>query len=375
MPAESNATARRLCVFCGSPPVNKNKEHILPQWLLRMTGDPSRVVKFGTNFEKQTEIEFSWSNLVMPSCTSCNERYSQLENDVKPIIEALAERTTIKTDAYLTLLDWLDKVRVGLWLAYHVLQGNPTNIQPSFHINSRIGTKDRLVAVYPINTDNQGLNAFGVESFVFHRTPSCFALRINNLLLLNASADFLFAARCGFPFPRVRKLHLDGPDVGLLQLRDFECARFIKRPLLRMRICKPSVLLFQPIMQRSIEPALGNEFVGNYATFDSFLAEHTFPPYLSGKGILFREFPDRHEYINNTNQDIAFDTISGIESQPMYSLVAQVYEIQNFIQDLSEPVALEPKLIASYRKKIKIYRNWNTRVSNYLRSQTIATTR
>ena len=79
-------------------------------------------------------VEFSWSSLVMPACTSCNERYSQLESKVKPIVEALVERSSIEAGAYLTLLDWLDKVRVGLWLAYHVLQGNPTNIQPSFHI-------------------------------------------------------------------------------------------------------------------------------------------------------------------------------------------------------------------------------------------------
>jgi hypothetical protein len=337
-----------------------------------MTGDPSRVVKFGTHFEKQTVLEFSWSGLVMPSCTACNERYSQLESDVKPILEALVKRSSIEAGAYVKLLDWLDKVRVGLWLAYHVLQGNPTNIQPSFHITSRIGTKDRLIAVHPIDTNNQGLNAFGVESFVFHRTPSCFALRINDLLLLNASADFLFAARCGFPFPRTRQLLIDGPNAGMLRLDDFTCTHRMKRPVLRIKLHKPSVLLFQPIMQRATDSSLGNELVGQPTMFDSFLAEHTIPPYLSGKGILIREYPNRLESVKDLNQEISFDTVTGFECQPMSSLVAQVYDLQNYIQDLYEPVAMESTQLVRYREKAKIFRKWNIRVSNYLRNQSAA---
>ena len=344
---------------------------MLPQWLLRMTGDPNRVVTFGINFEKQTELEFSWSSFVMPSCAACNERFSQLEADVKPIVESLIDRSAIEAAAYLTLLDWLDKVRIGLWLAYHTLQANPTGIQPAFHISSRIGTKDRLVAVHPLETENRGLNAFGVESFVFQRTPSCFALRVNNLLLINASSDFLFAARVGFPFPRVREQLIDGPNAGMLYLQDFACTRRIKRPLLRMKLHKPSVLLFQPIMQRSLDPSMGKEFVGNFAIFDSFLAEHTLPPYLSGRGILFREYPDRIECVKDMEQEIVFDSITGHECQTSYALVAQVYELQNYIDRLSEPRATNSTRLTRHRERVKLFRNWNTRVSNYMRKQDV----
>jgi len=241
---------------------------------------------------------------------------------------------------------------------------------PSHH--SRVGTKDRLVAIHPIESDNQGLNAFGVESFVFHRTPCCFALRVNNLLLLNASADFLLAARCGFPFPRALQLLVDGPNAGQLWARDLDCTRRIKRPVLRMRLHKASVLLFQPIMQRTEDPSAGNGFVGHFAAFDSFLAEHTLPPYLSGQGVLIREYPDRIECIKNMKQEIEFDSITGHESQPMYSLIAQVYELQNYIQALYAPVASEPQQLASYLAGAKVFRKWNTRVSNYLRRQALA---
>jgi hypothetical protein len=125
-------------------------------------------------------------------------------------------------------------------------------------------------------------------------------------------------------------------------------------------------------MQRTVDPAVGDGFFGHFATFDSFLAEHTLPPYLSGQGVLIREYPERIECIKDLKQEIVFDSISGHECQPMYSLAAQVYELQNYIQALYEPAASESGRLAQYRADAKIFRNWNTRVSNYLRKQTVA---
>lgn len=145
----------KFCVFCGKPPENKNKEHVLPQWLLRETGDPTRVVKMGINYKTQKPIEFSWNSLTMPSCTSCNDEFSGLEGRIKPIIEALQRREGVTVENYILLMDWMDKVRVGLWLNYHVLQGNPTGIAPNFHIKERIGRKDRYLAVHAIDTEEK----------------------------------------------------------------------------------------------------------------------------------------------------------------------------------------------------------------------------
>ena len=127
----------KFCVFCGNPPENKNKEHVLPQWLLKETGDPKRVVKIGINYRTQKPIKFSWNSLTMPSCTSCNDEFSDLESQIKPIIQALIRREGVSVENYILLMDWMDKVRVGLWLNYHVLQGNPTGINPNFHIAVR----------------------------------------------------------------------------------------------------------------------------------------------------------------------------------------------------------------------------------------------
>ncbi|WP_455289434.1 hypothetical protein [Vibrio parahaemolyticus] len=55
---------KKYCVFCGEEPQNKNKEHVLPQWLLKMTGAPKRVVNFGYNYANEKEIKFDWSSFV-----------------------------------------------------------------------------------------------------------------------------------------------------------------------------------------------------------------------------------------------------------------------------------------------------------------------
>jgi len=43
------------------------------------------------------------------------------------------------------LLDWFDKVRIGLWLMYFTLDNNWTDISPKFHIAKRIGQFDRFL--------------------------------------------------------------------------------------------------------------------------------------------------------------------------------------------------------------------------------------
>src|SRR5262245_43209368 len=57
----------QFCICCGEPPDGKTREHVVPYWLLEMTGDPLRVVPFGTNYANGKKlIEYSWSNFVAP---------------------------------------------------------------------------------------------------------------------------------------------------------------------------------------------------------------------------------------------------------------------------------------------------------------------
>ncbi|MBA4143636.1 MAG: hypothetical protein H0X43_11700 [Nitrosospira sp.] len=237
--------SKRFCIFCGNTPTNKNKEHVLPQWLISLTGDPKRVVNFGMNHNTGKIPRFDWSSFVFPSCRLCNEKYSELENQAKSLILRLIVHNSLSARDYILLLDWLDKVRIGLWLGYSYLHNNPTKIPPKFHINSRIGQKDRMIAVYTIDTALKGLNTFGAETLGFQLQPSCFLLKINNICLLNMSWDFMCAARCGFPFPKTTFINND----ALLECSDYKINHKVKHPVIRRRLIKPAVHLYQPIIQ------------------------------------------------------------------------------------------------------------------------------
>jgi hypothetical protein len=142
----------RSCGFCGKKPNDKTREHVLPYWLLELTGDPTRVVTLGQDFSKEKKpIRYSWSNYVAPACDTCNNKYSKLESNIKPKVEGLLRREALSVGDYVELLDWLDKVRVGIWLVLHLIEKHPSKISPNFHIESRIAQKDRMVAIYVLD--------------------------------------------------------------------------------------------------------------------------------------------------------------------------------------------------------------------------------
>lgn len=347
-------SSHRFCVFCGELPKRKNCEHILPQWLIKMTGNPKRVVNFGTNYKNGKIIKYDWSSFVVPSCEKCNNKYSDIEDRAKDYVERLLERDTLTGAEYIVLMDWLDKVRIGAWIAYHLIQGNPTDIQPKFHINTRISKKDRMIAIYPLTSNEKGLNAFGVESLVFHRQPSCFALKINNILIFNMSSDYLFAARCGFPYPKICETWLDGENAGMMTLDEFEITRQIKHPLIKKKIIKPSIHLYQPIMAKGNKNIYQSGFLGDYNLFDSFIAQHTLLPYPTGKGIIFCQYPDKVKPFYNIDTPIYFQNATGIYSKSIYELVTQVYEFQNYIYKKSKFNANNSELIECAIKQQKI---------------------
>ena len=185
---------KRICIFCGESPEDKNNEHPLPRWLLEMTGDPNRVVRHGVHWGTGKPFEFAFDAFQFPACRKCNDRYAELETAAKAVVEKLCQMESATPDQYVTLLDWLDKVRIGLWLGHNYLQGN--NLEPSFAISSRLAAKDRMVAVYAFAEQRDGLNTWGPDSPLFHIKPSIFAMKVNKILHLHASWDWRGASRC-----------------------------------------------------------------------------------------------------------------------------------------------------------------------------------
>lgn len=345
----------RFCVFCGEPPESKNKEHVLPQWLLSLTGDPKRVVSIGTDYRAGKALRFAWQALVMPACESCNTEFSALESEVKPLIEKLIGRRQISTFQYVTVLDWLDKIRVGLWLNYHVLQGNPVEIKPAFHIKSRMRQKDRFLAIYPVGGQSKGLNAHGVESLAFHREPSAFGLRINDILIVNCSSDYLFSSRCGFPYPSNMKMKIDGENIGLMEVSDFKATKKIKSPIFRFSLCKPSVYLFQPIIQVGVDMGDGKGELEFEQDVIDYLRENTAEGSGFRVGRVYRQYNDRVMRLGD-DEMVEFDEIKDVDCVPYGCLVKQIYELQLYLRSLCIPLAENIRVRSSWEETERIIR-------------------
>jgi len=137
----------QFCVFCGNVPTDNNPEHVLPTWLLKLTGDPKRTASFGWDYQQDKKRKFAFSSFVFPACKSCNEEYSQLETAAGPILTELCNDSTITVMEADIILDWFDKVRIGLWLGFHILDRNIFGLDPMFHIENRVARKDRLLFI------------------------------------------------------------------------------------------------------------------------------------------------------------------------------------------------------------------------------------
>lgn len=342
--------SNQFCVFCGNRPKKKNKEHILPQWLIALTGKPSRVVDIALDYRNGKTISFSWSSFVAPACEKCNSAYANLECSAKLLVEKLIAREELTASEYILLLDWLDKTRIGLWLAYYQLQKNPANIAPHFHINSRIASKDRMLAVYLMQTRNIGMNPVGVEPPMFHYMPSCFMLNINNVAILNMSCDYLCAGRCGFPAPKVREWLLD--DGGMLSFDEFTASMQVMHPILNRGIFKPSIHLYQPIMQRSTANKDDTSCIGVQNPNDEFLCNHTIPS-SPNQGVLFRQEPQGVNVIVDLDTPIEYASVSMSEARPLYQLMAQTYDLQNYCHSLYDPRSSDSSTLEEHRRYFK----------------------
>lgn len=347
-----NNEKSKYCVFCGEKPDDKNKEHILPQWLIELTGDPKRVVPFCRDFTTNKIIKYDWSSFVFPACQICNDRYSKLESNVKPIVVGLLNRESISSFNIILLLDWLDKVRTGLWLGYGYLQKNFLGIKHKFFIENRIGMKDRMLAVYPIESLERGLNSFGVETFGFHLKPSCISLRINNIHILNMSWDFMCSARCGFPFPQNYIYNLDN-NISF-STDDLNIYNKVKHPIMREKFIKPSIHIYQPILIDQLygnykdHPFLKNKMLVNYDRY----------------GALFRQYDDRVEVLNTLDSEIDFDEITEEQSDFTKNIVRQTYELQlksilcdDFLSTLTERKIIDKSIIRLVKNDLTKYIN------------------
>lgn len=315
----------KFCVFCGDKPQNKTKEHIIPQWLIEYTGDPKRDISVGFDMKDKKIRKFSFNKLAFPACYDCNNEFSKLEAEVKPIIIRLLNDNAIKTVDSNILLEWLDKVRIGLWLLFYSLNDNPYDINPHFHIKTRIGRFDRMVIIYKLegNVPN-GINFIGTDTFAFQITPSCFTLRINNYCFFNVSKELLLARRIGFPFAKDYKLQSDESDI-----LDMEIVEGMKRkmlPLIRGAQFLQGIELYQPQVLKDI-------FYKNGLYDNEYVISHCMDVN-NGIGKVFY-----YDKLNNKLvSDVDIDTYQYFNNKSMWGLYSdilkQTYNFQNKLLDV-----------------------------------------
>jgi hypothetical protein len=239
----------RICVFCGHLPKAKTKEHVIPRWLIEMTGDPKRLASFGMDWlGSGNERRFAFDQLTAPACEECNRVFGRLEELVKPVLQRVMRERSISSAEASLMLDWFDKVRVGMWLTWWMLDKNAAGIDPHFHVVSRVGSKDRMLAIAhagPVGTER--LNFFGPGLLAFQFVPCCLVLRIKEYVFLNISADQLFSSRLGFPCIERGSIRPHGN--GLFSAVYMPGAERIRVPLLRrLKLPQPGTAFFQPMI-------------------------------------------------------------------------------------------------------------------------------
>lgn len=83
-----------------------------------MTGDPNRSLKlpFPDGIRPNMPKTMSYDSLKFPACEKCNVEFSNLEAQVKDVVNRMLVSSELSRDEIVILLEWLDKVRTGLWL-------------------------------------------------------------------------------------------------------------------------------------------------------------------------------------------------------------------------------------------------------------------
>ena len=105
-----------------------------------MTGDPNRKAYFGIDHTKNPPSirSFAFDAFTFPACKACNEGFSEFESSAKAIVEKILSASALTCGEVGKLLDWLDKVRQGLWLAFFTLNKNHAGLKRNHHIRGRI---------------------------------------------------------------------------------------------------------------------------------------------------------------------------------------------------------------------------------------------
>ena len=304
----------RVCVFCGKKPQDKNKEHIIPKWLMKLTNTENKKMSVGTNWKLRKEIVFDFSSFAFPACTKCNDEFGKVEVLVKPTIEKILKDDHVETPELLRLLNWFDKVRIGLWLAIQFHNNGTFNMEPKYFINTRLGLKDRLLAITNCYDNYIGLRWTGANTLCFIVSPTCITMKINNVLFTNCSMDYIISEQLGFPYPLFERPNNDP------KLTDFVLigGKFeTKNKLFKSSLYAPTTIISQPIFTLSKQL--------NPQKYDNQYVKDNCYDYENGVGKIFITH-DNITYPIELDEEISFSVNPKVKRQ--YKLNRPTLEFQ-----------------------------------------------
>ncbi|MDC4919798.1 hypothetical protein OHV93_17880 [Acinetobacter baumannii] len=305
----------KFCVFCGEKPTEKTKEHIIPKWLIEYTGDLKRIIQVG-------ERNFSFDQLTFPACNVCNNEFAELENKTKAVLLKIFNDENINNLEISLLLDWFDKVRIGLWLlSLRMVNHFPEvvgEIEPKFYIKNRMRKLDRILNIQKNNSTRKGINFIGTVSPHFLTTPSCFGLVINNYFFTSISYAFLFNQNLGYPVIKNITFDKHFNFTGTLTKK----TNTFKTPLVNSEMIQEGVTFFQPIIPPNVTLQMSSK--------DKKRLLMT--PYHLGIGnIIF--FDNKYKILKTMKFTLNSRIKVGNDYEEVIRFYKEISEIQNYMQN------------------------------------------
>jgi hypothetical protein len=194
----------KFCLFCGKKPDIKTKEHILPKWLIKLTGDPNRKALFP--LLGNAENTFTFSKFTFPSCKLCNHKFGKLEELAKIVVSKMLRSENIKALEIEILMDWMDKIRIGIWLAQYARDGEKYDFEPKFYIQQRIGEKDRALYIAFTKQKTKRLNFLPSIDPYFIYSPCFMGIYINGIAIISISQEFIISQATNLPYYSIEKI-------------------------------------------------------------------------------------------------------------------------------------------------------------------------
>ena len=312
--------AEKFCIFCGEKPKKKNMEHVIPQWLIRLTGREGQDV-FSLYPEYDKHMPFM--QFKFPACTICNTKYAEMEGQVRPIMEKILAGQSVSGVEASLLMDWFDKIRVGLWLVNMFFDSKlRKEVSPHFFIDSRVGKTDRMLSIQKLklgSDENKGIFFNGTRTPWFNYCPSAFTMVINDYYFFNASTNNLVSPRVGFP--GITDVKLEDVESGALSSNFIKGRRKIANPVIQSFIPnKESITFYQPIYR--------DYYLMPEYPIDNYVLNHSYDSNVGLGGVFVQKGNAGNTKYLQQNEKIG----TNLHPVPMPDLERDVLQFQNAVQ-------------------------------------------